>query len=181
MADAHTQERIIRENKRTDIEALPFLLGNPLLLNRNEFLESLMRYLDRHLRNIQNPCGVVQAVQMIHRTEDNCLLALTICLEPLENRLSIVQRRIRRAYGNLLIRHDARIMPALFFIIIHLEHIVREMRSKANFRYVRLFLQRCCFLKSNLSHSIHPPIQTSMRNLSATYSCGIFAHHSAFL
>ena len=115
-----------------------------------------MGNIDWHFRDIQDTRRIVQAVQMIHGAEDDGLVPLTIGLHALKNRLPIVQRRIRRADRNILIRNDAGIVPPILLVIIHFEHIVRKMRAKTDLRYIRLFLQSRRFFKFDVCHSYIP-------------------------
>ena len=78
---------------------------------------------------------------MVLGTEHHSLAPLiAVRLAALENRLAIVQCSIGRAQGNLLIRHNARVMPALLRVVIHLKHIISEDAAKANLADIRRFL-----------------------------------------
>ena len=92
---------------------------------------------------------------MVLGTEHHSLAPLiAVRLAALENRLAIVQCSIGRAQGNLLIRHNARVMPALLRVVIHLKHIISEDAAKANLADIRRFLR---LYKTNVCHKNTSP------------------------
>ena len=133
----------------------------PILLKRDQLLEPFKHHLERNLGNVENLRRHVDPIEMILRAENRHPIAPTIRLQPVEDRLTVMQGRIRRRHFDVAVRNDFRIVPTALDIIIHLKHVIGEVRPESDLRYVRLRLQRRCFLNSDL-HQLTSPIKTHL-------------------
>ena len=69
-------------------------------------------------------------------------VSTAISLQTLENSLTVVQAHCRRAEGNVAVRHNYRIVPALSLIIGHYQHMVSEDMTESQLALVLGFFFR---------------------------------------
>ena len=142
-ARVYAQERIHCKNKRTNVQGCALCVGNPVLFHRDEFLQALETQLFRQFRNNQTLVGAVQTLEVFVRAEQlYTAVSTAISLQTLENSLTVVQAHCRRAEGNVAVRHNYRIVPALSLIIGHYQHMVSEDMTESQLALVLGFFFR---------------------------------------
>ena len=153
MGCVYAKSGIGRYHGRTQIEACSGAVGNPVALDLDELTHCLIVVLDVDLGHAQTPCGAVETPCVIPGAEhQNAVVIGAICLESLENLLSIVENSAGRIEAKLLVRYDACIMPYAV-IIVHHEHMIGETlaKTKRTFFFTgRLGLKLCCLGDRNI-------------------------------
>jgi len=88
------------------------------------------------MRRAVQPTRVVRQAEQPHAA-----VLATERLQPVEDRLAIVQHAGGRIQGERPVRHNARIMPALTLMEVHQEHVVGEDAAEGE-RLIRRMLLR---------------------------------------
>ena len=117
--------------------------GNPVLVNLNERLDSLYSKFLVNLRNTKSIAGYVHSRHILFRSEKlNRAVCRSVSLEALKNFLRVVQNHSRRIKLKRCVRNNSRIVPALAFVIVHYEHMVCVILTKAKLAFVCRLLLR---------------------------------------
>ena len=150
---AHAEVRLGRNDERTDVQAGALLMRDPILVGLDDGLDRLDKVLGRQGRQAHAAVGVLHALGILVRAEQlNRAVGQTISLHALEGFHGIVQNHRGRVERDGLIGHDARVMPALAFGVVHNKHVIGVVFAKAQRRFVGLFLLVLCQFVADVEH-----------------------------
>ena len=129
-----------RNDKRTDVQAGPLLMGYPILVGLDQRLDCLNKVLGRQRRQAHTMVGVLHTLCVAVGTEQLYrTVGQTVCLHALKGLHCIVQNHGSRVECERLIGHDACVMPSLTLSVVNDEHVVGVVFAKAQSRFVGLF------------------------------------------
>ena len=139
MGSSHPQKRIHGDDGRADIEGGFRGSGNPVFFRRNELFQGIEGEIFINLRYAKTPAGTIQALDVFLGPKQLDLSGFgAVCLESFKNPLAIVQKHGGWIHLHRRIGFDARIMPSLLLIVIHVKHVIGKNRSKAELGIIRL-------------------------------------------
>ena len=131
----HAQELVGGDDERADVQAGAGLGGDPVLVDGHDFLDGLHKVLLGNPGDAQAVIGVVGPLGVHVRAEQvGFAVRAAIGLQALEHGLAVVEHHGGGVQLDLLIGHDAGVMPALALGVIHDEHVVGEDVAKAQLR-----------------------------------------------
>ena len=134
---AYAEERISRENERTDIKGSAFDMRNPVLIDLNELVKSLESVLLVDLRDNETLSGDVHSLEVLLGAEElNVAGRGSVSLHALKDLLTIVENHRGRHKLDRTIRHNACVMPALTSVVVHNEHMVGKDMTEAELGFV---------------------------------------------
>ena len=107
-------------------------MGDPVLFHFHQGAHGLDEVLHGDAGDAQPAMGVVQTPGVAVRAEQLYLVIRgAVRLQTLKALLSVVKHRGRGVQGNRSVGDDSGIVPALTFVIVHDEHMIRKDLSKA--------------------------------------------------
>ena len=127
-------------------------MGNPVLVDLHELLDSFNAECLIDLRNAETVVGNVHSCHVLLGTEQLYPAAFgSVSLHALKISLTVVEAHCGRLKRNRAVRNYSCIMPALTLIIVHKEHMVSENFTESQLGFIsRLCLRRCCFCDFDL-------------------------------
>ena len=149
------------DDERADVEARAGLGGDPVLVDGHDGLDGLHEVLLGDLGDAQAVVGVVGALGVHVRAEQVGLaVRAAIGLQALEHRLAVVEHHRGGVQLDLLVRHDARVVPALALGVIHHKHVIGEDVAEAQLlARRRLRLRRGGALNADIQHVYRSNLQ----------------------
>ncbi len=109
--------------------------GNPLLVYSQQFLQGRKRKLSVYLRDTEHSRRSVETNKIVHGPkEPNAPGRCTIGLQSLKNGLPVMQNHGCGVHHDRPVRFYPRVPPPVFTGVIHVEHVIRKLFSKAKFR-----------------------------------------------
>ena len=159
LAGAYAEERVSREDERTDIQGSAVDMRNPVLVDLNELVKCLEGVLLVDLGDNQTLSGNVHSLEVLFGTEElNISGGSPVGFHALKDLLTIVEDHSRRHKFDRTVGHDSCVMPALTNVIVHDEHVVGEDMTEAQLGFVsRLLLGICRFFDSDIHDSVSFP------------------------
>ena len=139
----YAQTHISSDDSGTDVQRRALGVRYPVLFNLQELSQTRHSQLDIELRYAQTVSRLVHAAEVVARTEGlDAAVGTAVCLQALEYRLAIVQNDARGIHAEILIGLNAGVVPAVFGIIVHYEHVIGEQTAKTQLALIsRLGLQ----------------------------------------
>ena len=121
-----------RDNKGTNVERRSLFVRHPILLGLDNGAERIDHILLFKLRDAETLVGAVHSLNVLVGTEKlNRAVGRAVRLESLKHLLRIVEDHARGVKRKVLIRHDARVMPALSLVVVHDKHVVGEVLAES--------------------------------------------------
>ena len=125
MRRMHAEERVGGNNERTDIKRGSRLCGYPIGIDFYEFFNSLKRVVRVDVRDAHTRVGIVHPFNILFRAEQQYSpVGGFICFHPLEHFLTVVENHTCRRKRNVAVGNDPCVVPAVFNVVIHNEHMV---------------------------------------------------------
>ena len=120
------------EQEGADIEGGARLGGDEALVHLHQRLYGLQRVLRRNHRKPQTDGGVFHALHVVPGAEQLHLpVGAAVGFQPLKNLGAVVEHAGGGRQGDVLEGDDAGVMPALFIIVVHDEHMVGVVNAEA--------------------------------------------------
>ncbi len=157
----HAEEGLVGDDRGPHVERGPDRRRHPVLLHSDQGHQRLQRELGIERRDAETARGLDQPRDVLLRPEEPDLaVARAERLEPVEDRLGVVEHRRRRVHRERPVRLDPRIVPALLFLEVHHEHVIGEDGSERELAVLRLrLLHRRPADPDWLTHLIPSPLE----------------------
>ena len=154
---ADAEEGVRRDDERTDVQRGTRRRRDPVGVDRHKRFDRVQEIIGRNLRDAEAAVRVVRALDVLIRAEQkDAAVFRLVGLHALEHLLAVVEHHGGGVQGNRLVRNNLRIMPALFRVVLHHIHVVREDLAEAELALVlRLCLGRGRALDSDFLHTKH--------------------------
>ena len=121
-----------RDDEGADIEGGTLTGGDPFLFHRNQSLQGIQHVVGVQAGDTETVVGIVHSLDIPIGTEElNASVGGAVRLQPLEHFLGIVEHHAGRIHGQILIRNDTGVMPALSLMVVHHKHMIGEIFSEA--------------------------------------------------
>ena len=150
----HAEHGVHGNDGGADVERRALRVGYPVLLDLEKLFKAGHGHIFIKLRNGHALGGAVHAREIVAGAEKlQAAVLAAIALHALEDLLAVVQNGRGRIHGEVVVRHHAGIVPALFHGIVHFKHVVGKELAKAHLALVlRLLLEGSRLFKANVLH-----------------------------
>ncbi len=139
----HAQHHVGRDDGRPQVERRARLARHPVRIHADQRVEGCAHDVDRHLRHAHDLRGAVEALRVAIGAEQPDLPVIAAeRLEPVEDRLAVVQHRGRGIEAERPVGFDAGVEPAAAFLVVHQEHVVGQHLAETQRIIRRLRLRR---------------------------------------
>ena len=150
---ANAEVRLGCNDERTDIQAGAFLMRYPVLIDRDQRLDRLDEILSRERGQAHAVVGVDHALGVFVRAEQlDRAVRRAVGFQALKRLHRVMEYHCRGIERQRRIWDDARVMPALLFIVIDDQHMIGIVIAEAKAVFVRLGLSVVRELCSDLQH-----------------------------
>ena len=127
MRRMHAQHHIGRDDGGAQIQRGAGFARHPFMFKPNQRIKALANDIHRQFRHAHDLARAIEALRMAIRAEQADLIIIAAKrLEPIKNRLAVMQHGCRGIEAERPIGDDPRRMPALIFLIIHQEHVIGQ-------------------------------------------------------
>ena len=129
-------------------------MGHPIAFHIHQCFHGLDKVFHWDARHAHTVVGALHPFRVLFRPEQqNGIVRRAIGFHTLKTFLCIMKNHSRRVHGKGLIRNNAGVMPAIFRIIVHLEHVIGKDLAKTEMRFIGGFcLRRFCAFNSDIQH-----------------------------
>ena len=126
------ERRVDRIEERADVKGCAGVGRNPAGVHFHKRLDGLQTVFLVDARKAEAVARAVQACDVLPRTEQlHLAIRAAIGLEALKDLGAVVQNACRRGHGDRAKGDDAGVVPAVFFRVVHEEHVVGENIAEA--------------------------------------------------
>ena len=124
----HAEEGVGGDDERTDVQRGALFRRHPVDVCTHQLDDGLQGVVGVDLRDAEAAVGVVHPLDVLVRTEEQrAPVGRAIRLESLEHLLRIMENHRGGGERKIVIRLDARVMPALSLGVVHNKHMVGEV------------------------------------------------------
>ena len=150
-AEAH----VSGEDEGADIEGSPVRMRHPVFVDFHKRLDRLYKIFRGDFRHAHAVTGVPHPIPVAVRAENlDHVVRRAIGFQALEQFLRVVEDHAGGVQFKGRIGDNPGIVPALFRVIVHQEHMIGELFAKAQSGFIgRAGFRRVCFHNFNIQHT----------------------------